>query len=73
MLPPNSVLSRELYPYQTIERHFQRPSPSVAITISVDSDVPFAKFKTVMDLQKISFYIGSDINNELLVDKLRSK
>ncbi|MCF7988540.1 MAG: hypothetical protein K9L60_13375 [Methylovulum sp.] len=73
LLPPDSILSKELYPYQTIERHFQRPSPGAAITIQVDSDVPFTQFKKVMDLQKMSFYIGSDINNELLVEKLKSR
>jgi len=73
LLPLDSVLSKELYPYQTIERNFQRPGPGAAITIQIDSDVPFTQFKKIMDLQKMSFYIGSDINNELLVDKLRSK
>ncbi|MDP2808514.1 MAG: C-type lectin domain-containing protein [Rhodocyclaceae bacterium] len=49
LLGTNSVLSKQLYPYQTIERHFQRPSPSVSMTIVVDSDISFTKFKTLMD------------------------
>lgn len=73
LLPANSVLSKDLYPYQTIERHFQRESPSVSMTVVLDSNLPFTEFKAIMDILKLSFYIGSDINNELLVEKLRSK
>ncbi len=68
----DSILSARLYPYQTFEEHFQRGDENMEITITLNSAVPFATFKDILDAKGMSFYLGSDVMREILVEKMVS-
>jgi hypothetical protein len=71
-VPSDSVLSKRLYPYQTFEQYFELADENTPITITLSSAVPFATFKDILDAKGMSFYLGSDVMREILVEKMVS-
>ncbi len=68
----DSVFAKQLYPYQTMQAYFQRIDENAPITITLSSAVPFATFKDILNANGMSFYLGSDVNREILVEKMVS-
>lgn len=69
-LPKSALLFRQLYPYQTVEYHFERSSATKSPQVVITSGLSYDKLASLLQKSGLSFYFGGDLDNEVLVERL---